>query len=274
MKLSIGISPCPNDTFIFDAIYNNKIDCHDIEFDFYLQDIETLNNSALEEKYDICKVSIGAFLHLSKNYKLLKSGAAMGFGTGPLLVSKENFNIDDLKGKTIGIPGEYTTANMLLLLAMQKEYKTKEYIFSEIENAILSKEIAAGVIIHESRFTYEDKGLLKIMDLGAFWEETTGCPVPLGGIAINKRIPEDVALKAENLIRRSIEHAYKQKSYSNFITSNAREIEVSVLQKHIELYVNDYSIKIGNIGKGAIEKFFEVAFENKLIEKIPENIFV
>lgn len=275
MKLTLGFSPCPNDTYIFDAMVHHKVDTEGLEFEYFMADVEKLNSEAFGEKPDITKLSFHAFMHVAGRYLLLDSGAALGFGAGPLVISKQLRNFYELKGKTVAIPGIYTTANLLFSLAMKSaEVHKKELLFSDIENSILSGDVDAGVIIHESRFTYQMKGLHKLMDLGEFWEQLTGSPVPLGGIAAHKRLGDDVIAKVNRCIRRSVEFANSHKGELNeFIRCNAREMDDSVMQKHIDLYVNEFSVSLGIQGKQAVNQMFEYAIANGIITKMPERIF-
>lgn len=274
MKLTLGFSPCPNDTYIFDAMVHHKVDTEGLEFEYFMADVEKLNSEAFAEKPDVTKLSFHAFLHLAGRYLLLDSGAALGFGAGPLVISKNLKNFDELKGKTIAIPGIYTTANLLFSLAMKEEIKKKEILFSEIENAILSGDVDAGVIIHESRFTYQLKGLHKLMDLGEYWEQLTGSPVPLGGIAAHSRLDSEIIAKVNRCIQRSVEYANLQKGKLNeFIRCHAREMDDSVMQKHIDLYVNEFSVSLGLQGKLAVNQMFEYAIKAGIIPGMPDRIF-
>jgi len=274
MKLTLGFSPCPNDTYIFDAMVHQKVDTEGLEFEYFMADVEQLNGEAFAEKPDITKLSFHAFMHLAGRYLLLDSGAALGFGAGPLVISRHLKHFDELKGKTIAIPGVYTTANLLFSLAMKEEVHKKELLFSEIENAILSGVVDAGVIIHESRFTYELKGLHKLIDLGEYWEQLTGSPVPLGGIAAHKRLGNDVIAKVNRSIRRSVEFANTNHGELNeFIRCNAREMDTKVMQKHIDLYVNEFSVSLGIKGRQAVNQMFEFAVDAGIIPKIPDQIF-
>jgi 1,4-dihydroxy-6-naphthoate synthase len=274
MKLTLGFSPCPNDTYIFDAMVHHKVDTEGLEFEYYMADVEKLNVDAFAEKPDVTKLSFHAFLHLAGRYLLLDSGAALGFGAGPLVISKQVNHFDELSGKTVAIPGIYTTANLLFSLAMKEPVHKKELLFSDIENAILSGDVDAGVIIHESRFTYQLKGLHKLIDLGEYWEQLTGSPVPLGGIAAHKRLGTEVIAKVNRSIRRSVEYANSHKGELNeFIRCNAREMVSSVMQKHIDLYVNVFSVSLGLQGKQAINQMFELAIDAGIIPKIPAQIF-
>ncbi len=274
MKLSLGFSPCPNDTYIFDALVHHKVDTEGLEFDYFMADVEHLNGEAFMEKPDITKLSFHAFLHLAGRYLLLDSGSALGYGAGPLVISKNLNNFDELESKTIAIPGEYTTANLLFSLAMKKQVNKIEILFSDIENEILSGRVDAGVIIHESRFTYQSKGLHKLIDLGEYWEQLTGAPVPLGGIVAHKRLGNEVIAKINRSLRRSVEYANQQKDeLTDFIRCNAQEMDEAVIRQHIGLYVNEFSTDLGAIGRSAVSKMFEYAKDAGIIEKIPGKIF-
>jgi 1,4-dihydroxy-6-naphthoate synthase len=274
MKLTLGFSPCPNDTYIFDALVHQKVDTEGLEFRYFMADVEKLNQEAFAEKPDITKLSFHAFLLLAGRYLLLDSGAALGFGAGPLVISKNLKNFNELKGKTVAIPGVYTTANLLFSLAMKDDVHKKELLFSEIENAILSGDVDAGVIIHESRFTYQLKGLHKLIDLGEYWEQLTGSPVPLGGIAAHNRLGTEVISKVNRCIRRSVEFANEHKGELNeFIRCNAREMDDSVMQKHIDLYVNEFSVSLGILGKQAVSQMFDFAIKAGIIPEMPAKIF-
>lgn len=274
MKLTLGFSPCPNDTYIFDAMVHHKVDTEGLEFEYFMADVEKLNSEAFAEKPDVTKLSFHAFLHLAGRYLLLDSGAALGFGAGPLVISKNLNNFHELKGKTIAIPGIYTTANLLFSLAMKENAQKKEMLFSEIENAILSGGVDAGVIIHESRFTYQLKGLHKLMDLGEYWEQLTGSPVPLGGIVAHSRLDSEIIAKVNRCIQRSVEYANLHKGeLSEFIRCHAREMDDSVMQQHIDLYVNEFSVSLSLQGRLAVNQMFEYAVNAGIIPEIPDHIF-
>lgn len=280
MKLSLGFSPCPNDTFIFDALIHKKIDTEGIDFDVFFDDVETLNKKVFKNEPDISKLSFHAFAYAVENYALLDAGSALGHGVGPLLISNDKrFTdkeyINQHKDLTIGIPGEFTTANFLLGLAFPTLKNKKILVFSEIESALLNNSIDLGLIIHENRFTYQDKGLHKIIDLGDYWEKETGLPIPLGGIVINRRIDPKVQSTVSRLIRRSIEFAFENpKSALDFIKSHAQEMNEEVMYKHIDLYVNDYSISLGAKGREAVNLLFKKASELELIPTIKHPVFV
>jgi len=260
MKLTIGFSPCPNDTFIFDALVNKKIDTAGLEFDVVLEDVQTLNEWALEEKLDITKISYGVLPLVIKNYALLESGGALGKGVGPLLISKKPLNIDELCDKQIAIPGENTTAHMLFSLAFPDAKNKVFKVFNEIEDAVLKDEVDAGVIIHENRFTYSQKGLHKLIDLGDYWEMKTQLPIPLGGIVARKSLNTEIINKVDKLIRQSVEYSFKNnyEELSDYVKMHAQEMSEHVMRQHIDLYVNNFSVELGNDGRKAVEKLMDV----------------
>ncbi|MEJ7914221.1 MAG: 1,4-dihydroxy-6-naphthoate synthase [Chitinophagaceae bacterium] len=264
MKITLGFSPCPNDTFIFDALVNNKIETGDLQFEVVLEDVETLNKLAATGKLDITKLSFPALFNNSAQYLILRSGAALGLGVGPLLIAKTLAQVPDMGHCSIAIPGENTTAAFLLGFAFPNARNVRSYLFSEIENAVLNGETDLGVIIHENRFTYAQKGLLKVLDLGAFWEEKTGLPLPLGCIAARRSMNDHTRLQVGNLIRESINYAFQ--SYpllSSYVKLHAQEMDEEVMRKHIDLYVNDYSTSLGFAGEEAIKKLHEAFLTQK-----------
>ncbi|HEX8022652.1 1,4-dihydroxy-6-naphthoate synthase [Mucilaginibacter sp.] len=287
MKLTLGFSPCPNDTFIFDALIHHKIDTEGLEFEVFYDDVETLNQKAFRGELDITKLSYHAFAYVTDKYVLLDSGSALGFGVGPLLISDLEIPVSDLeknlindpksgsRNPLIGIPGKYTTANFLLGLAFPEATNKQELVFSEIEDALLDSRIDVGLIIHENRFTYQDKGLKKIIDLGDYWEKRTGCAIPLGGIVANRNLPLDVQHKINRVLRKSVEFAFANpKSGLEFIKQHAQEMSEEVMYKHIELYVNQYSVELGEEGRKAINLMFDTALEKGIIPEIKDGIFL
>ena len=275
MKLTLGFSPCPNDTFIFDAMVHGRIDTEGIKFDYFLADIEDLNRRAFASEVDITKISYHAYAYVAENYLILNSGSALGYGNGPLLISKKNLKTRELKDSKIAIPGLYTTANLLFSIEWPEAVGKTEYLFSEIEDALLNEEVDAGLIIHETRFTYHKKGLIKIADMGEDWEGLTGLPIPLGAIVISRRVPEEIALKVNRVIRRSLEYAYRDSLASyDFVKKNAQEMNSNAMNKHIKLYVNKYTLDLGIEGKNAIKELFRIANEKKVIPGLPEKIFL
>jgi 1,4-dihydroxy-6-naphthoate synthase len=258
MKLTLGFSPCPNDTFIFDALVNKKIDTEGLSFDVLLEDVETLNQWAFNGKLDITKLSFPAFFQSLKKYILLNSGSALGKGVGPLLISGKEQEISNVELSSIAIPGLNTTANMLLSFAFPHAKNKTPMLFSEIENAILEEKTQLGVIIHENRFTYQQKGLHKVIDLGKYWEEKMNVPVPLGGIAIKRTIESSVQKKVNTLIRKSLEYSFANyPSITEYVKKHSQAMSENVMRQHIELYVNNYSIDLGGEGKKAIEVLYD-----------------
>ncbi|MBP8959594.1 MAG: 1,4-dihydroxy-6-naphthoate synthase [Bacteroidales bacterium] len=275
MKLSLGFSPCPNDTFIFGAMALGKVDTEGLEFDYFLADVEQLNCKAFEGKTDILKLSYHAYTYVAENYLILDAGSAIGRGNGPLLISKKEIKMDEMPLLTIAIPGKYTTANLLFSIYCPEALNKKVYLFSEIPDVLLKEEADAGIIIHETRFTYHEKGLKKITDLGEFWEKLTGLPVPLGAITVNRSLSEDISQKVNRIIKRSIEYAYKNPDFSfNFVRQYAKETDPDVIRSHIKLYVNKYTYSMGREGREAVEKFFSTAMNAGVIPDLPERVFL
>ena len=262
MKLTLGYSPCPNDTFIFDALVNNKIDAEGLEFDVILEDVETLNQWSFEQRLDITKLSYPAFFQNLDKYVLLNAGAALGKGVGPLLISKKNIQHSTLniQHSTIALPGKNTTANLLFSFAYPAAKNKQHMIFSAIEDAVINEQTELGVIIHENRFTYQQKGLYKVSDLGEYWESKMHAPIPLGGIAISRSIDKVLSLKIEGLIRKSIEFAFSNYPFIvDYVKQHSQEMSEDVMRQHIELYVNNFSLTLGNDGKQAIETLYKIA---------------
>lgn len=272
-KITLGFSPCPNDCFIFDAMIHGKIDTEGLQFEVVMEDVEALNKKAFKGELDITKLSFFAFAHLTKIYQLLNSGSALGKGCGPLLVASSKLQVQS--STKIAIPGKYTTANFLLSLAFPEATNKVEMVFSDIEDAVLTGKADAGLIIHENRFTYEQKGLKKIIDLGEYWETLTHAPIPLGGIVVKRGLPNDLKHKIDRILRKSVEFAFANPPSSlNFVKANAQEMSEEVMYKHIHLYVNDHSIDLGEDGKKAVEILFDKAEQLGLINKIKEEIFL
>ena len=260
MKLSLGFSPCPNDTFIFDALVNKKIDTEGLDFDIHLEDVQTLNNFALEDRLDFSKISYGVLPLLLNTHTLLNSGGAMGNGVGPLLISKnENITAGDVDDLRIAIPGKNTTAYLLFSFVYPNAKNISFYVFNEIEAAVLSGEVDAGVIIHENRFTYKQKGLYKITDLGAEWETKTKSPIALGGIVASNRISKSIMGQVDLLIAKSVEYAFNNyPAISEYVSCHAQEMSETVMRQHIDLYVNNFSRDMGETGKSAIETLVSI----------------
>ena len=257
MKLTLGFSPCPNDTFIFDALVNHKIDTNGFEFDVLLEDVQTLNQWAQEGKLAITKLSYGVLPLVLDKYKVLNSGSALGKGVGPLLISSTADTNQSIEDSLIAIPGENTTAHLLFSMAYP-EAKNKIFIrYDEIEDFVLAKK-GLGVIIHENRFTYEGKGLKKITDLGDYWEQKTSNAIPLGGIVIKKELDTSIQQNIDALIKQSIAYGFsKYPALNDYIRCHAQEMSEQVMRQHIDLYVNEYSLDLGEKGKKAILKLLE-----------------
>ncbi len=277
MNVTLGFSPCPNDTFIFDALVNNKIDTQGISFTTRLEDVQTLNQLALEGELDVSKISYGVLPLLLDKYIVLTSGSALGTGVGPLLVANNPLTDEEINNSSIAIPGENTTANILFSLAFPQA-KNKIFLrYNLIEDFVLAAndEKVAGVIIHENRFTYAEKGLHKIIDLGEFWEEKTQTPIPLGGIVAKRNMTTELAKKIDALIKQSIEYAFSNyPAITDYVKEHSQEMQEDVMRKHIDLYVNNYSIDLGEKGKAAIVQFLNIAKSNEPDAKNYEEIFL
>jgi 1,4-dihydroxy-6-naphthoate synthase len=274
VHLKIGYSPCPNDCFIFDALVHQKIDTGKYTFEPVLEDVETLNQWAVEGKLPITKLSYHAFAYVLDKYALLKSGSALGFNCGPLLISKKQINDPLTEIKTIAIPGKLTTANFLLSIAYPTLQNKKVMLFNDIEDAVLKDEVDAGLIIHENRFTYEQKGLKKVRDLGEFWDSLIHAPIPLGGIVARRDMSQDTRNEIGNLIRKSVEYAFANpESSMPYVRAHAQEMSEEVMKKHIQLYVNDFSRDLGELGINAVKLMFDKAKQSGLIKELPNTIF-
>ena len=277
MKLSLGFSPCPNDCFIFDAVVNRRLDLAGLDFDVRFADVEALNKSAFAGETDVTKLSFHAYAYCADKYALLDAGSALGRGCGPLLISRREISPEevDAGGLRIASPGRYTTAQLLFGFAFPRARQTMPMVFSEIEGAVLSGAFDAGLIIHENRFTYEAKGLRKIVDLGEYWERETGAPIPLGGIAIRRSLPDDVKQTVNDLVRRSVEYAFAHREVSlPFVREHAQEMSDEVMYKHIDLYVNDYSRDLGDEGRGAVRLLLDSAAKAGVVVPPGPEIFL
>ncbi|MDR3226657.1 MAG: 1,4-dihydroxy-6-naphthoate synthase [Prevotellaceae bacterium] len=275
MKLQLCFSTCPNDTFIFDAIVHHKIDTENLDFDVYMADVEELNKLAMSADSDITKLSFNAYSHISDKYMILNSGSALGQKNGPLLVSKTKIYCDEIHDLNIAIPGKNTTAAALLQFLFPQIKTLREYLFSDIEAAILDGEVDAGVLIHEGRFTYKNKGLQLIADLGELWETRTQQPIPLGCIAIKRNLPDEIQQKFDRILRKSVEFAMQNPNESlPFVRKHAKEMDEETMQKHINLFVNNFTVTLGAKGKEAIKFFLEKLKTTNDSIKIYEPIFV
>ena len=277
MKLSLAFSPCPNDCFMFDAIVNRRIDLEGLEFTVHLADVESLNDAALAGQAQITKLSYHAYAYCAERYVVLDAGSALGRNCGPLLIANRAISPQEVAGGDlrIAIPGKYTTANFLLGLAFPAARNRIELVFSQIEAALLRDEFDAGVIIHENRFTYEEKGLRKVVDLGELWERETGAAVPLGGIVISRLLPDEVKRAVNRIVRRSVQYAFAHRDASlPFVRKHAQEIRDDVIDRHIDLYVNEYSIDLGADGRRAIEIMFQRGRDTGIIPAPPKSLFL
>ncbi len=272
MDFTLGFSPCPNDTFIFDALVNKKIETGDFHFNVRLEDVETLNKLAKKEALDFTKISYGVLPLIIKNYRVMNSGSALGKGVGPLLISKKPVGFADVENYTIAVPGENTTAHLLFSLAFPNAKNKVFKRYDEIESSVLESDNVLGVIIHENRFTYMEKGLHKIVDLGNFWEEKTSLPIPLGGIVGRRNMDENILMKVDALIKESMEYAFENYPLiTDYVKEHSQEMEPEVMKKHIDLYVNNYSINLGKEGRNAIQKFMDIYRDTR--ETVTETVF-
>ena len=273
--LSLGFSPCPNDTFIFPALVKGVVRAGGVSFQERLEDVETLNRLAAEGALDVSKVSYGAIPHLVRDYVLLRSGGALGRGCGPLVVAREAFGRGDLAGRRIAIPGRNTTANLLLRLYAPDAAPGIEMVYSDIMPAVARGEVDAGLIIHESRFTYPQHGLVKVVDLGEWWESTTGLPIPLGGILARRALGAGTIRAIDDALRRSVEHAFADPSASrDYVRAHAQEMDDEVTRQHIDLYVNRFSVDVGDEGERAIHELFARARAAGIVAGDVESPFV
>jgi len=291
--LTLGYSPCPNDTFIFYALVHRRIDTGDLKFKEILLDVETLNQKALNADLDLTKISYHAFGHLRDKYNLLRAGGALGKGCGPLVVAKHDYSMEELRNKRIAIPGKLTTAFLLLQLfdpafvgaycntplpcsssrspTPNTQHLTPVFIeipFHKIMDAVAKEEVDAGLIIHESRFTYPSYGLKRVLDLGEWWEKDTGLPIPLGCIIAKQSLGESMNKRINSLIRQSVEYAFKNRSEpTEYIKKHSQELSDEVINRHIDLYVNDYSLDVGQDGEKAVKELLSRAEDAGVIPK-------
>lgn len=273
--LSLGYSPCPNDTFIFDALVHGKINAEGLHFEPILEDVETLNRWAFAGDLDVTKLSYHALAHLTHRYRLLEAGSALGFGCGPLLIARRPLSTADINAGPIGIPGQLTTANFLLSLAFPQANHKVEMLFSDIEDAVLRGDVVAGLIIHENRFTYAQKGLTCLTDLGAWWERQTGLPIPLGGIAVRRDLPADVQQRLNRALQRSVEYALAHpEAAMPYVRQHAQAMDDDVMRAHIRLYVNDFSRNLGTTGRQAVAQMFRMAYEAGVIPHYSTDFFI
>lgn len=266
-QLSFGFSPCPNDTFMIDAMLHEKLEASNYSFEPVIEDVEELNERALRGELDLTKLSYHAFMHVTDKYQMLPAGSALGFGVGPLLIAKKHLSENEIEQARIALPGKWTTANWLFSLRYPAAENKVDMLFSEIEGAVASGAVDAGVIIHENRFTYAERGFTRIIDLGTYWEDQTKLPIPLGGIAIRKSLSLETKKDIARVLKSSIQYAFDHPGTgSDFIRAHAQEMAPDVLKKHIELYVNAFSLDLGGLGRKAVRKMFELSVQQGLIE--------
>lgn len=258
--LSLGFSPCPNDTFMFYPLVHGLIETHGLTFRERLEDVETLNVLALRQELQISKVSYHALGYIREHYALLRSGSALGRGCGPLLIARQECDPAELRGKTIAIPGRYTTAKLLLQLFDPLLVNFLIMPFHEIMDAVLSGKVDGGLIIHESRFTYQGFGLKKLVDLGEWWEQETGLPIPLGGIVAKRSLGKETIVNIEQALRDGVAYSRANpQAATHYIREHSQEMSEEVCAEHIRLYVNDFSAELGEEGERAIACLMERA---------------
>lgn len=277
MTLTLGFSPCPNDCFMFDALVHKRIDLEGLQFSPRLADVEALNRGAFAEDVDVTKLSYHAYAYCADRYVLLDAGSALGRSCGPLLISRRQISRDEVASGRLrlAIPGKFTTANFLLGLAFPSATDRTELLFSDIEGAVLDGRFDAGLIIHENRFTYESRGLRKIVDLGEYWEGETGSPIPLGGIVIKRSLPDEVKARVNRVLRRSVEFAFANRAASlPYVRAHAQEMSEEVMYKHIDLYVNEYSVDLGVEGRRAVTTLFARAAGLGIIPATSQPLFL
>ncbi len=275
MRLTLGFSPCPNDTFIFDALLHGKVDTEGLQFEPVIADVEELNQRAFDRSLQATKLSYHAFAFLLKDYALLEAGSALGNKVGPLLIARSPILDAEIPSCTIAIPGQYTTANFLFSLAFPDADKRQPMLFSDIEGAVLRGDADAGLIIHENRFTYAERGLVKLMDLGEYWESATKMPIPLGGIVVRRDLPEAVQQAVNRVMQRSVAYAMDHpKDSLEFVRKHAQEMEEKVMYQHIELYVNAFTRALGQPGRAAVQRMFDIAMAKGVIPTSELPIFV
>jgi 1,4-dihydroxy-6-naphthoate synthase len=276
MKIKLVFSPCPNDCFIFDALVNGKIETGPYQFEVFMEDVQTLNEWAEEGKLEVTKLSYYALGKLLEKYAILPSGGAMGFGCGPLVISaRPGMALDGLQpSHTVALPGELTTANLLFSLRYPRVTKKVFMVFSEIEEAVISGKVDAGVIIHENRFTFRDKGLFQVTDLGTWWERFKKSPIPLGGIGILRSLGKEHALAINLMIRQSVFFAFNNpESATTYVAKHASEMSPEIQKLHIQTYVNDFSLDPGTGGEKAVKELFAMAHTEGLIPPPPAQVF-
>jgi 1,4-dihydroxy-6-naphthoate synthase len=271
--LTLGYSPCPNDTFIFYALIHGKVKIPGFTFREQLEDVETLNRMALDNTLDFTKISYHALGYLRNEYALLRSGSALGRGCGPLIVARPGTNVADLKTGHIAIPGTLTTAYLLLRLFNPTLTNVTVMTFDRIMDAVSKGDVAAGLIIHESRFTYPLYKLVKLQDLGEWWEDYTGLPIPLGGILGKRSLGRDVLLRVESGIRESLHYAnIHPDEVLKYCKLHSQEMDDVVMKNHIDLYVNDFSLDLGPAGLSAVRRLFAEAESRGIFPQLEKSL--
>ena len=270
--MQLGYSPCPNDCFIFYALAHGKV-APELDFEVRLEDVETLNQLARNGTLPVSKISYHAFFHLTETYTMLRSGGALGFGVGPLIVSQKP--LDTLSGRRVAIPGGLTTANLLLKLSQPDDVELLTLRYDRIMPAVAAGEVDAGLIIHESRFTYPDYRLVKHLDLGAWWEGETGLPLPLGGIMAKRSLGDAGLKELETAVRESLRYAYAHRAEAQpYIAAHAQEMDERVMQQHIDLYVNELSLDVGDTGQRAVAELYRRARAKGLVSEAHKPLFL
>lgn len=272
--LTLGYSTCPNDTFLFHALTHGLIQCDPFQISVFLEDVETLNQKAKSSAFHVSKLSFAAIGHLLDNYALLRSGAALGRGCGPLIVARPGIKLENMLSGRIAVPGLWTTAFLLLTLYLNKTPETISMTFDQIMPSLQKGETDYGIIIHEGRFTYPEYGLIKLLDLGEWWEQTTSMPIPLGGICIRRSLGPEIARKVESLIRESVEFAFRHPEASReYVAMHSQEMSSETIKRHIELYVNSFTVDLGEEGVKAVETLFSMARECGVIPDSSMPVF-
>jgi len=273
--ITLGFSPCPNDTFIFHGLANKLLDNASTDFRIRMEDVETLNRLALEDALDVCKVSWHAYAHIRERYVMLRAGGAMGKGCGPLVVARDRLTPISLRGARIAAPGLHTTALLLLKLFDPEIRGIVTLPFHGIMEAIALGTVDAGLIIHESRFTFQALGLHKVVDLGEWWEGLTGLPIPLGGIAARRSLGPDMLSSVNDIIRASVEYALRAPAETEkYVALHAREMDVTARSAHIRLYVNEFSLDPGRVGEKAAKTLLDMGEKLGVIPPGHKEVFL
>ncbi len=265
-NLSLAYSPCPNDTWVYGPLAVRETRPAGLNLTPYLHDVETLNELALQGRYDISKVSCQTYLQIQDQYRLLESGAALGFACGPLLIAKSGRSLPDLNQARIAIPGRLTTAYALFKMAVPEVGRCLFTTYDQIIPMLLNDEADYGVIIHESRFTYQIAGLECIIDLGAFWHQTTQLPLPLGCVVMKHEYYETYGAVFERTVQQILQQPDRSKAVWDYVKNHAQELSPEVLDAHIQLYVNDYTHQLGPVGHRALEVLAQYSLTEAIAE--------